>query len=382
MIGMPLAEATTVTAVAPRADLVRRLDIALLHDPDAAAEVVRSEAAAGRAVAWIRNSVGDAMDAYALLRDRVPSILLFHARFAMGDRLEREQEVLARFGKESAEGRRGAVLIATQVAEQSLDLDFDVMVSDLAPIDSLLQRAGRLWRHARPGRSGTARLHVLSPDPSAAVEVSWYKAMFRRGAAVYPDHARLWLTAREFQRCRCLELPSDARELIETVYGEAAADAIPEALTPSRSEAEGDEAAGRQIAHHVLLDLAKGYFGAAGNWEDDIRIDTRLGEPQSLIHLARWEDGRLHPWCGGEGWDAWRLSEVTARRHRIAAAAVERETPLVRAIEEAISSWPETRKDSSILLALRRAGERHYWEGEGADAWALLSGYLIRRTRD
>ena len=68
---------------------------------------MRAAARAGQAVAWIRKSVADAMEAYALLHGQVPTILLFHARFAMGDRLDREREVLSRFGKEAGEARRG-----------------------------------------------------------------------------------------------------------------------------------------------------------------------------------------------------------------------------------------------------------------------------------
>lgn len=78
---------------------------------------------------------------------------LFHARFPAEDRADLENQIIAKFGKDATyeNGKRPqkAVLIATQVVEQSLDLDFDLMVSDLAPVDLLLQRAGRLWRHPR-----------------------------------------------------------------------------------------------------------------------------------------------------------------------------------------------------------------------------------------
>lgn len=78
-------------------------------------------------------------------------VFLFHARFPADRRQPREEQALESFGKENTRiGRK--ILIATQVAEQSLDLDFDVIATDLAPIDLILQRAGRLWRHARTVR--------------------------------------------------------------------------------------------------------------------------------------------------------------------------------------------------------------------------------------
>ncbi len=144
--------------LAARADLCRTLTVTRVPDRAAALARIRAAADAGACIAWIRNSVDDAVEgaaalaaaglAEAGLAEAGLDPDLFHARFAMGDRLAIEDRVRARFGKEAPpEGRRGRVLVATQVAESSLDLDFDLMVTDLAPIDSLLQRAGRLWRH-------------------------------------------------------------------------------------------------------------------------------------------------------------------------------------------------------------------------------------------
>jgi CRISPR-associated endonuclease/helicase Cas3 len=117
-------------------------------DAVVAVERIATAAAAGAAVVWVRNTVDDAIDAVALLRARGIRPLLFHARFAMVDRLAIEKEVSSRFGRDSAGAVRNCVLVATQVVEQSLNIDVDLMVTDLAPVDLLIQRAGRLWRHA------------------------------------------------------------------------------------------------------------------------------------------------------------------------------------------------------------------------------------------
>ena len=94
--------------------------------------------------------------------DDLPELDLLHARFLWGDRSEREKRSLVRFGKPGSKVKfddgteqevkrpMRAVLVATQIVEQSLDLDFDLMVTEMAPADLLLQRAGRLQRHKRP----------------------------------------------------------------------------------------------------------------------------------------------------------------------------------------------------------------------------------------
>jgi CRISPR-associated endonuclease/helicase Cas3 len=101
------------------------------------------------------------------------------------------------------------------------------MVSDLAPIDLLIQHASRLWRH--PGRCrpvpGPELLVVgpaAVPDPGA----DWYASAFPKAAAVYRHHGRPWLTARELAARGALVLPRDARALVEAVYG-------PEASIPA-----------------------------------------------------------------------------------------------------------------------------------------------------
>ncbi len=104
----------------------------------------------GQCVGWIRNTVADAMAACEHLSQMISpeNITLFHARFTLRDRLDKEAQVLGTFGENSTQhDRQGRLMIATQVAEQSLDVDFDVLITDLAPIDRVLQRAGRVLPH-------------------------------------------------------------------------------------------------------------------------------------------------------------------------------------------------------------------------------------------
>jgi len=130
----------------------------------------------------ILNTVQRAQDLYRMLRDRIhhaDELMLFHARFPADERGQRERMILERFGRDKPDSRpKRALLIATQVVEQSLDLDFDFMLSDLAPIDLLLQRSGRLHRHQRqrPAAHEQARLVVsglVNERPPELQDTAW-----------------------------------------------------------------------------------------------------------------------------------------------------------------------------------------------------------------
>jgi CRISPR-associated endonuclease/helicase Cas3 len=123
-------------------------------------------------VVWFRNTVDDAREAYDRLfvetRERgLPEPLLWHARFLPADRSVIEQKVLKAASKDSAPAdRRGQIAVATQVGEQSLDLDFDALISDLATIDTLIQRIGRTRRHRRDGAGAKVRPCRKFPRPA------------------------------------------------------------------------------------------------------------------------------------------------------------------------------------------------------------------------
>jgi CRISPR-associated endonuclease/helicase Cas3 len=124
-------ECAVETECAPREGLPRRVTVTRLPDASEAVERIAAAERAGAAVVWVRNTVDDALAGVAALRQRGLDPLVFHARFAMQDRLKIEAEVLWRFGRTSDAAARRCVLVATQVVEQSLDIDFDLMVTDL-----------------------------------------------------------------------------------------------------------------------------------------------------------------------------------------------------------------------------------------------------------
>lgn len=107
-------------------------------------EAVRDTIAAGGKVLWVCNTVGRVMEAAEMSADCFP--LIYHSRFKYEDRVERHRDVIAAFKTDGP-----AQAICSQVAEMSLDLSADLLVSDLAPVPALIQRLGRLNRRAKSG---------------------------------------------------------------------------------------------------------------------------------------------------------------------------------------------------------------------------------------
>lgn len=214
---------------------------------------------------------------------------LFHGRFLFVDRERIEKKCLENFGKDSKNRPKRYVLVATQVIEQSLDVDFDLMISDLAPIDLLLQRSGRLHRHTRDRlpKLKDPTLWIVSPTAEDTG-----KAKFAESGIIYDRHIllRTWLTLRDKT---FVELPEEMDPLIESVYQLDAE--IPEPLEPIHQEdwqaslddyQIGEKSKKIALANAVKLppalsDSQPSDFTRAGEEDDDNTIAkvTRLGEP-------------------------------------------------------------------------------------------------------
>ncbi|MCC6863117.1 MAG: CRISPR-associated helicase Cas3' [Bryobacterales bacterium] len=180
----------------------------------------------GGCAAIICNTVGRAQELYGALKgsfpgtgsDGLPEVDLLHSRFVFGERERREKRSLHRFGPPPCSARpHRAVLVATQIVEQSLDLDFDLLVTDLAPVDLVLQRAGRLHRHARtrPGPLAEPQVWLFMP-PADGEGIPQFETADQQ---VYDAHVlfRSWLALRDRE---AVELPEEIEALVEMVYDE------------------------------------------------------------------------------------------------------------------------------------------------------------------
>lgn len=361
----------SVESIAARKERSRCLPVQFLANPEAALAAVRAAAQQGKAAVYIRNTVDDAVEAYAALKLHGLNADLFHARMALIDRFEAESRIMQHFGKASMpEERAGRILVATQVVEQSLDIDFDVMVTDLAPVDLVIQRAGRLWRHCRPDRHGAPELLVVSPEPDAKAGTEWYARIFPRGRWVYQDHARLWLTAKILHKTGEIATPDGVNTLIEAVYSADADKHVPPGLLPSLIKAEGTASAQISEAARRALDPERGY-AHDGPWDDDARVFTRLeDEPQVILRLGIARDGRIVPYAERAGIDltpaqAWALSEVRVAQNRIKMAVIEPE--LHAAAEAARNEWGRFDGDKILVVLEAAAGCANLLPVEGID---------------
>ena len=370
MVTVCAADGVASTSVAGRAGRARTLPVRFLRSSDDALERVEQEARAGKAVLYVRNTVDDALDAHAALTARGVDPDLFHARFALADRLAIEKRIVRRFGKGGPpRGQEGRVLIATQVVEQSLDLDFDALVTDLAPIDLLIQRAGRLWRHERGEREerwGGPELLVVGPEPVDDADEGWFSRAFPRAKYVYRNHALLWLTARALEDSGAIASPTGLRSLIETVYGDDADTKLPDALQGVFFDALGKAGADRGIATTNLLNFSKGYARDGGAWDSDVRTPTRLNDdPQVTLRLACIRNGRVEPYAPDaetdEAWRAWRLSEVNVASRRVGGEAVPPKH--ADAARRAKETWARFDDEKILVVLERTTAEVETWSG-------------------
>lgn len=325
-----------------------------LATPDDAVALLADAAGQGAACLWVRNAVDDAIAAVEALRNAGVAAELLHARFALADRLRHEGAALARFGKNGA-GRAGRVLVATQVVESSLDLDFDVMVSDLAPVAALIQRAGRLWRHMdrRPAATRPVAgpvLFVVAPDPDAVEDAQWLHRVLDKGAWVYPLDLQ-WRTARALFDAGAITAPSGLRALIEAVHGEGAP--VPAPLEQAELERMGKGYAATNRANRDMIRLEEGYRDG-GPASPDTDYPTRLGRPTRALMLARREGGKLRAYAG-EGVDGCQLSEVQVAVSRLAGLDLpDQNTPEIAALT---ADWPDWRRSAVTVCPMGQGGE-------------------------
>lgn len=203
---------------------------------DEVTEAVTSLARSGANVLVVRNTVRRAQETYGSVAHRLgrDSVTLLHARFVAEHRLAKERWLEAHFGP-GGDRPHGHVVVGTQVLEQSLDVDFDVLVTDLAPIDLVLQRLGRVHRH--PGiRRPEGLEHPLVIVTGLSRQETGPPELPSGSVVIYGEHLLLRSAASLMTR-QSIVLPDDVPLLVERAYGTD--HIVPESWAAQAAVAEG-----------------------------------------------------------------------------------------------------------------------------------------------
>lgn len=292
----------------------RRVQVKTLvvHDFDAISAVVTKAVALaerGLNVVWIRNTVRHAQEAYRAVNSEKTGdgfeVGLLHSRFPAFQRGSYPKLTLEELRKHHLHEDRwlwmlgkpeqprddarpkGCVLVATQVVEQSVDIDADVMITDLAPTDMLLQRLGRLHRHDR-GDRGEPTAYLVVPqaieEGATTISADDIREAFGSVARVYAPYVLL-RTWEQWKHRGQIILPADIREVLEATYADRKQE--PESWRLLLEDLESERERLRNMALRAIdvrgRELAP----------DEEGLLTRFSrQTQILLVLVRWVSDR------------------------------------------------------------------------------------------
>ena len=249
-----------------------------LHQ-ESAGRAVSNAIASGQRILLVSNRVDRAQDRFRQICEDFPNVpaMLIHSRFRRGDRSRLEKEI-----KRFEEMNGPCVVCATQVVEVSLDISFDTMITDAAPLDSLIQRFGRVNRKRNPGTVGHLKsVHVIAPPEDATACLPYKADVMHASFACLPDGQPLeesGLQARIDQVYPKVEIPSIAQH---QVLADDGSYRIQELQHHPRSVLM--EALEIESATCVLASDASRY--ETGAWDE--RLELEIPVPVSVSRFAK-----------------------------------------------------------------------------------------------
>jgi CRISPR-associated endonuclease/helicase Cas3 len=274
-------------------------------------QTLRDKLSEGGCAVVLCNRVLRSQDVYdavvEVFKEEDAEIILFHGRFPLCWREDIESRVLSFFGKDNSHRPHRAIVIATQVIEQSLDLDFDLMITDLAPVDLLIQRIGRLHRHnnsSTPPTRPENLKHPLCIISSPNLDNDASTPDFSADSYIYSSYI-LYRTLLALEGRQSLFLPHETDGLIEAVYSLerpfSIKDSAWESLKNQQSEMLKKHAESARNAHNYLIPLSTASFlgSLSTSLSDDLqglsrrvlRAPTREIDPSiEIVCLVKSED--------------------------------------------------------------------------------------------
>jgi len=276
----------------------------IIDSPDKIANMAIAAAKLGAKVLVIRNTVPSAIATLSAIEESIPDkawlftvngvVTLHHSRFSRQDRPIMDKAIEVQLGKQRPLGP--LIVVGTQTLEQSLDIDADVLITDLCPMDVLLQRIGRLHRHTRPAKERpeayqSAQVWVLTPaghDLNPLIARTQHGlGMFHNGGGVYADLRVLEATRALLVERPVVSIPANNRYLVEAATHPDKLHAIQtvkgEAWQTLGQRIEGSTGAQQTIGHLHALDVEQ-TFGER-EFPNDVQIATRLGAQDRILHF-------------------------------------------------------------------------------------------------
>lgn len=310
----------------------------------------------GGCVCWITNTVDRAQRIRECLSESSPDVdlMLIHSAIPLEDRERLERDLEAAYGPEGNRPEKG-IVIGTQVLEQSLDLDFDLMVSDLAPGDLLLQRAGRLHRHANHSRRPAHELPRLVINLGAekgeneSIDVDDF---------IYDEYIlrRTWSFLQGLSE---IHLPRDYRRLVEFVYDDHPPEAA-DPLRPAWEKLAHQREKDRGEAEQRLLPrpdpessfcgkLADLVFEEGENRVAWIVARTRLGEESQVVVPLEYLGQTARLWPGEETVSLQAAASLEIQKRLMRRSIRVSNRYLVQALKNSAASCPPLFRESTLL---------------------------------
>lgn len=374
--GYPVVSATGAPArTVPLPESVVEVSLdRLADDLPALADYLRHHLDGGGCAAVVRNTVGRVQDTAQFLAEQfgAENVTINHSRFLACDRAAIDRDLLARFGPDGESRPAFHIVVASQVLEQSLDVDFDLMVIDLAPVDLVLQRLGRLHRHRRRRAPGVtqARCAVVGVEDWSAAPITPVRGSVR----VYGRHLLLRAGALLVERAT-VRLPHDIAPLVQLAYGEEQLGEPEWRADMHAAAVEAHELEQRRVtaAGEFLLDAPEGanlmswVRAGVGDTDDSARGrgQVRDGlETLEVLVVQQDEDGGL-------------MVVDWAPRHAGAQIPLDQEVPwpVARTIATCTVRLPPALSHEGVIDAVIAELEQNYVTS--FDRHPLLGGQLV-----
>ena len=240
--------------------LGKRVEIELWQNDDCSItteqlEKIVQTAEMGAKIGIVCNLVDDAQRyAHSISEMTSVPVDIFHSRYRYCDRMDKEKMVLEKYGIGSP--NQGRILVGTQVIEQSLDIDFDWLISFICPIDLLFQRMGRLHRHEkneRPEKNKKPLCTVVLQKTIDLTTPETMKESYGLHGLIYKNIRALWRTQQLLQQYTCISFPKAYRDWIECVYQQDAWKDESESLEKLFEEYQTEQVVSKYVSKELTL---------------------------------------------------------------------------------------------------------------------------------